>query len=198
MPLNPKQPRIALPEPPYDDETRAALDRLGAELQLFRAFAARPDRAHGIAGWGGYYLSRQLALTVRQRELAIDRTTARCGATYEWLIHIELFAGKARLTEEQVRSLATGQPGDACWIDAADRAVIAAADQLHEENDLDDDTWQRLVDAVGEDGALDVILLCGWYHAISYAVRALRLPFEPKLGGSPDAADDRANLASPS
>ncbi len=42
--------------------------------------------------------------------------------------------------------------------------------------------------AVGEDGALDVLLVAGWYHAISYAVRALRLPLEPGTAGL-DAAD---------
>ncbi|MEU0797853.1 hypothetical protein ABZ342_47970 [Amycolatopsis sp. NPDC005961] len=28
-------------------------------------------------------------------------------------------------------------------------------------------------------GLLDVLLVCGWYHAISFTVRALRLPLEP-------------------
>jgi len=36
-----------------------------------------------------------------------------------------------------------------------------------------------LLDAVGEDAAVDLLLLCGWYHAISFAVNALRLPAEP-------------------
>jgi hypothetical protein len=35
------------------------------------------------------------------------------------------------------------------------------------------------VAAVGIDGTLDAVLVCGWYHAISFAVRALRLPPEP-------------------
>ena len=30
-----------------------------------------------------------------------------------------------------------------------------------------------------EDAAVDLLLLCGWYHAISFAVNALRLPAEP-------------------
>jgi hypothetical protein len=28
-------------------------------------------------------------------------------------------------------------------------------------------------------GAIDLLLLAGWYHAISYAARTLRLPQEP-------------------
>ena len=61
--------------------------------------------------------------------------------------------------------------------------MLAAVDGLHDDHDLDDSTWQALVAAVGEDGALDVILVAGWYHAISYAVRALRLPLEPGTRG---------------
>jgi alkylhydroperoxidase family enzyme len=179
MPLFSKQARIAPLEPPHDDATTEVLDLLGPPIQLFRVLARRPDLARGIAGWGRYYLSRQSALTLRQRELVIDRTTAACGADYEWSIHIAHFGERASLTEAQARSLVSGGPDDDCWVDAGDRAVIAAVDQLHATHDLDDETWDALVAAAGADGALDVILVAGWYHAISFAVRALRLSPEP-------------------
>ncbi len=189
MPLKPKQPqqpRIAPLEPPYDDEQAEVLEQLGPPIALFRVLARRPDLARGITGWGRYYLSRRSALTLRQRELVIDRVTARCGADYEWGVHVAVFAGRAGLTDDQVRSLASGDHRDACWADSADRAVLAAVDALHDDHDLDDPTWQALVAAVGEDGALDVMLVAGWYHAISYAVRSLRLPLEPGTAGLRD------------
>ncbi|GAB3242308.1 carboxymuconolactone decarboxylase family protein [Nocardioides dilutus] len=179
MPRKSKRPRIEPLEPPYDEAQAEALGRLGPPIALFRVLAGRPDLARGVSGWGRYYLSRQSALTLRQRELVIDRVVARCGADYEWGVHILVFAGKAGLTAEQVRSLASGNDGDPCWTDRGDRAVLRAVDRLHDTHDLDDASWTALVDAVGEDGALDVLLLAGWYHAISYAVRALRLPMEP-------------------
>ncbi len=189
MPLNPKQapagpqPRVAPLQPPHDAEAAAVLELLGPPISLFRVWARRPDLARGIAGWGSYYLSRRCALTLRQRELVIHRTTALCGADYEWGVHVAVFAGKAGLAEGQLRSLGAGEPGaawaDACWADPADQAVLRAVDELHATCDLADDAWDALVAAVGEDGALDVLLLAGWYHAISYTVRALRLPLEP-------------------
>lgn len=185
MPRESKHPRIELLEPPYDDETAHALELLGPPIQLFRAFARRPALARGIAGWGHYYLSRRSALSLRHRELVIDRTTARCGADYEWGVHIAVFAEKAELSDDQVRSLATGSHADPCWPDPGDRAVLRAVDALHDSHDLTDDSWSNLADAIGEDGALEVTLLCGWYHAISYAVRALRLPLEPDTGPIP-------------
>jgi alkylhydroperoxidase family enzyme len=176
---NSNHPRVPLAEPPHDEATAAALDRLGPPIALFRAFAVRPDRAAGIHGWGGYYLSRRSALSLRHRELVIDRTTALCGAEYEWGIHIALFAAKAGITGDQVRSLTAGSATDACWTDSADRAVIAAVDALHARNDLTDREWAALTEAVGPDGAIDLMLICGWYHAVSYVVRAARLDPEP-------------------
>jgi alkylhydroperoxidase family enzyme len=172
-------PRIRPVEPPYDEDTAAAVDRLGPPIALFRVFARRPDMAHAIHGWGSYYLSRRSGLTLRQRELVIDRTTARCGADYEWGIHVQVFAAKAGLTDAQVRSLARGGPADACWTDPGDRAVLRATDAVHDRSDLDDAEWADLVVATGEDGAVEVLLLAGWYHAISYVVRAARLDQEP-------------------
>src|SRR6476469_10334010 len=98
------QARIALVAPPYDADTAAALEVLGQPIGIFRVFARRPDRAHGLAGWGRYYLSRRCALSLRHRELLILRITARCGAEYEWGVHVQVFADKAGLTGEQIRS----------------------------------------------------------------------------------------------
>jgi alkylhydroperoxidase family enzyme len=168
--------------PPYDDAAAAALHALqasGDPLALFRVLARKPDRATAIHEWGRYYLSRRLSMSLHHRELVIERTTARCGSSYEWGMHVVVFAGKAGLTPEQARSTATGTPDDACWTDPADRAVLRAVDALVDRHDLDDAEWDALVDAVGEEGAVDLLMLCGWYHSISFVTRVLRLPQEP-------------------
>ena len=173
------QPRVAPVTPPYDADTAAALEVLGPPIGIFRLFARRPDRAHGLAGWGRYYLSRRCALSLRHRELLILRTTALCGAEYEWGVHVQVFADKAGLFGEQIRSVTVGQPDDPCWTEAADRAVLRAADALDRDSDLSDADWTSLVAGVGEEGAVDALLICGWYHAISYVARATRLAPEP-------------------
>ncbi|WP_255945875.1 carboxymuconolactone decarboxylase family protein [Streptomyces odontomachi] len=179
-------PRIAPVEPPYDPETAAALNLLGAPIALFRIFARRPERAHGIHGWGRYYLSRRSALGLRHRELVIDRTTVRCGAGYEWGVHMATFAEKAGFDAHQIRSLVAGGPEDGCWADPADRAVLRAVDALCATHDLSDDQWRELTDAIGQEATVDLLLLCGWYHAISFTARVLRLQPEP---GTPAFSD---------
>ena len=172
--------------PPYDADTAAALEALGPPIGIFRVFARRQDRAHGIAGWGRYYLSRRCALSLRHRELLILRTTARCGAEYEWGVHVQAFAAKAGLSAGQVRSVTTGHPDDPCWTEPADRTVLRTADALDRDSDLSDADWTSLVAGVGEEGAVDALLICGWYRAIAYVARATRLAPEP---GAPLFAD---------
>lgn len=179
--------RLSPVQPPFDDDTAEALERLGPPLALFRLFARRPERARAIQRWGRYYLSRQSALSLRHRELVINRTTALCGAEYEWGIHIAHYAAKAGLTEAQVASTATGRPDDPCWTDDADRIVLGTIDVLHETHDLTDAQWDALQAAVGEEAAIDLLLICGWYHAISLVARVIRLPLEPGTPSFPPA-----------
>ncbi len=179
MPRNSKQPRLDPVEPPYDDATAAAVEALGPPIALFRVFARRPERAQAIHGWGSYYMSRRSALSLRHRELVIDRTTARCQAEYEWGIHVAVFADKAGLTSAQVASLAAGGPDDDCWSEPSDRAVLRAVDALHDTASLSDAAWAELTGPVGEEGAIDLLLICGWYHAIAFVANAVRLPGEP-------------------
>lgn len=191
MPLKSKQPRVDPVHPPYDEDTQAALDLLGPPIQLFRVMARCPELARGVAGWGRHYFSRRSALTLRQRELVIDRTTALCGADYEWGVHVAHFAEKAELDPAQLASLAHGLPDDPCWT-PTDRAVLRAVDELHAGADISDVTWVALIGATGEDAAVELTLLAGWYHAISFAVRALRLPLEPGTEALAAVGGDRS------
>ncbi len=176
-------PRLRPVEPPYDGATDDLLAAMGGPLQIFRLFARKPERANAILQWGRYYLSSSCGLSLRHRELVIDRTTARCGSSYEWGVHIAVFAGKAGLTAEQVESTGGGSPDDACWTDAGDRLVLRAVDALVDHRDIDDALWAELVAFIGEEGAIDLLLLCGWYHAISFATRVPRLTNE---AGTPE------------
>lgn len=171
--------RIAPLQPPFDEQAAAAIESLGPPIGLFRLLARRPERARGIHGWGHYYLSRRCALTLRQRELVIHRTTALCGAEYEWGVHVAAFAEKAGFTRAQLESLASGDADDACWSTPGDRAVLRAVDSLHVNSDLTDAEWHELSDVLDEEAVIDLLLLGGWYHAISYVARAVRLRPEP-------------------
>ncbi|QHC23404.1 carboxymuconolactone decarboxylase family protein [Streptomyces sp. GS7] len=168
---------------PYPGQTAAILRRMmpnGEEpIALFRTCARNLPLAEALHGWGSYQLSRRLSLGLRDRELVIDRTCARCGCEYEWGVHITRFADRAELTSQQITSLTHGSSADLCWTGERDRLLLDTADALHDGHDIDDALWARLSAQFSSEQILDVLMLCGWYHAISFTARATRLPPEP-------------------
>lgn len=106
--------------------------------------------AMAMRQWGGYELSRQLSLSMRQREIVINRVTASCGCEYEWGVHIAFFADRVKLTREQVVSLTSGESTDSCWIDPAERALITFVDALHDSAQVSDHQWAALHEHLDE------------------------------------------------
>jgi len=115
---------------------------------------------------------------VRQRELVIDRTTALCGAEYEWGVHVTGFARAAELTDEQIASLVSGGAEDDCW-DEGDAVLIRMCDALHADATLDDQLWADLRRHHSDEAILELLLLAGFYRTTSYLVNSLALPLEP-------------------
>ncbi|OBI81189.1 carboxymuconolactone decarboxylase family protein [Mycobacterium sp. 1245805.9] len=182
-------PRIGALEPPHEPAVAAQLDKMMPPgvppIALFRTVVRNLPMAEAMTLWGGYELSRALSLSLRDREIVIDRTCARCGCEYEWGVHISFFAQKARLERGQVRSLTHGSADDPCWVAERDRLLIRAVDALCDHRDIDDALWAALRDEFDEREILDLTMLCGWYHAISFTARAARVPLE---AGSPTFA----------
>lgn len=180
--MSPMNSRIAPLSPPYEDEVAAQLASMMPEgvppIRLFRTFAKNLPMTRAMGGWGSYELSRDLSLSLRDREIVIDRTCARCGCEYEWGVHVAFFAERAGLGGEQVTSLTHGSAADACWVDERDRVLIEVVDRLHETSDIDEELYTRASAVLGEPELLDLFMLCGWYHAISYAANASRVPLE--------------------
>jgi alkylhydroperoxidase family enzyme len=182
-------PRIAPLSEPYAPEVAERLEAMmppgEPPIRLFRTFVQNLPMTAGLNAWGSYYLSRQLSLSLRDRELVIDRTTARCGCEYEWGVHVAFYGARVAMTPDQIRSLAHGSAADPCW-DAHDALVIEGVDALHDTATIDDELWGRLAEAFTVAQLLDLLLLCGWYHAISFAANAAKV--EPE-DGAPRFAD---------
>jgi len=94
--------RIAALEPPYASDVQQQFDRImrGAPpLILFRVIAGNARAWEKFRA--GSLLDRG-PLSLREREIVIDRTCARTGCEYEWGVHVATFADAAHLTEEQI------------------------------------------------------------------------------------------------
>jgi hypothetical protein len=174
--------RIAPLEPPFGQAEAAQLRTMMPAgvppIALFRTFATNLAMAQAMGEWGRYELSRALSVSLRDREIVIDRTCARCRCEYEWGVHVAFFAEKAALSAAQVASLTHGGADDACWVQERDRLVILLVDQLQQHSVIDDQLWSRLRGTFSESQLLDLTMLCGWYHAVSFTARSAGVPLE--------------------
>ncbi len=176
----PASGRIAPATPPYADGIARHLDKVMPEgvppLVLFTTLARNP-RVFSRMMSGG--LLDRGTLTLRQREVMIDRTTALCGAEYEWGVHIAFFGERVGITPDQSRSIVTGLPDDPCWEEEEDRLILRLADSLHETSSVEDALWTALRDVFSEEQLIELVVLAGYYHTISFCCRAFGLPLEP-------------------
>src|SRR6202040_3310548 len=132
--------RIAPLEPPYAPELSEQFDRImrGAPpLMLFRTVAGNARAREKFRA--GSLLDRG-PLSLREREIVIDRTCALTGCEYEWGVHVSAFAEAADLTDEQVRATVLGDADAACWSES-EQALISAVDALHARATLRDDEF---------------------------------------------------------
>lgn len=188
--------RIDPVRPPYSPEIAARLAAMMPSgvppILLFRTFVRNVPMTAAMSGWGSYELSKQLSLSMRDREIIINRTCARCGCEYEWGVHVAFFAERVGLSGPQLTSLVHGGAGDPCWPGERDRLLIEAADALHDSADIDEDLWYRLARMFSEEQLLDLLMLAGWYHAVSFTANGARVARED---GAPRFADVRDSLS---
>jgi alkylhydroperoxidase family enzyme len=171
--------RMAPLQPPYEAEIQGQFDRImrGAPpLMLFRVVAGQARawekfRAGGLLDRG--------PLLLREREIVIDRTCALTGCEYEWGVHVATFASAALMTGEQVRATVLDGADAPCW-SAAEQAMLAAVDALHVRATLGDAEFKALSAHYDDAQILEIILLCGFYHTVSYLANGLDLPLEAK------------------
>jgi alkylhydroperoxidase family enzyme len=169
--------RIAPLAPPYEPEIRGQFDRImrGAPpLMLFRVVGSSARAWEKFTAGG---LLDKGPLSLREREIVVDRTCALTGCEYEWGVHVAIFAGPAGLTDEQIRATVLGKADAPCW-SAAEQALIAAVDALHRRATLSDGEFSALSAHYDDAKIFEIMLLCGFYRTVSYLANGLDLPLE--------------------
>ncbi len=170
-------PRIDPVEPPYAADVQADFDTLmrGAPpLLLFRTVARNPRVLQRMMAGG---LLDRGSIPLRARELMILRTCVRCGAEYEWGVHVAAFGAKAQWTPEQLQSSVHGDAGGGCWTDE-DRLVLRLADELHTTNSVGERLWQQASAHFAAAQLVELVMLAGLYHAVSFMVNACGVQHE--------------------
>jgi alkylhydroperoxidase family enzyme len=181
--------RIAPAERPYEPDMEEMLTRVTppghAPLLLFRTLARDPRLFRRFMAGG---LLDKGSISLREREIAIDRACARCGAEYEWGIHVAIFAEKAGFGATEIAATAAPDAEAPCW-SARERLIIRLVDQLHDTATIDDALWSELSGIFADEQILELVMLAGFYHTVSFVVNATRLPLEPSAARFPTHSD---------
>lgn len=172
-------PRIAPLDPPYTDDLRQSFDVVmppgAAPLNILRTVGRNPRVLSRMVRGG---LLDKGSVSIADRELVILRACARCGASYEWGVHAAIFGDAAGLGAEQLDDTWSDIVEASLWSEAQ-KALLEMVDQLHRHAQLDDGAWAALSEHFDEQQVIELIMLAGLYHAVSFMVNALRIEAEP-------------------
>lgn len=178
--------------PPYAEGLGELLQKMTPPsatdiLALFRVLAVNPKLFERMAGMGGYFLGKTSLLTLRDREVVIDRVCARCGAEYEWGVHVAAFAEKAGFTPAETAAIAA-HPARLTELTPRDALLVRFTDELHDTSTVSESLWAEVAAHWQPPQLLELLMLAGWYHAISYVCNAARVPLESWQARFPKAA----------
>ena len=170
--------RIAPIEPPYSPPVAAALERIMPNgvppLALFRTLAVN-ERVFLRVMAGG--LLDRGSITLRERELVIDRTCARCGAEYEWGVHMAFFGEGVGLTGAAAAATCAGDL-EGTVLPPRERRLLRLVDELHDTARVSEALWAALRADWTDEQLIELVALAGFYHLISFVANAFTIPLE--------------------
>jgi 4-carboxymuconolactone decarboxylase len=180
--VRPSSPRIhPLPRGERDAESRVLIDSIGSSAtdNTFDTLIRHPNL---LRQWMPFTVALAVTgvLPPRLRELAILRTGWLCRAEYEWGQHVVL-ARRVGISNGEIARVKIG-PEVEGWTEL-EAAVLRAVDELHSGACVTDNTWAVLAAHLDERQLIEVPMLVGQYHIVSFTLNTLGIRREPGLGG---------------
>ena len=154
----------------------------GSVLNIFRTLVRAPDAFRAFSWWGGYVMSRN-SLSPREREIVILRVGFLCRSGYEWTQHhrIGLQSG---LSADEIERIKLGAAGEG-WT-AAERALLAATDDLHRDHFVSNAAWAELAKHFPERQCMDLVFTVGQYTQVSMILNSFGVQLDPGQTLDPD------------
>jgi len=120
------------------------------------------------------------ALHDRDREILILRTGWLCQSEYEWGQHVRIGLASG-LSEEEIERIKKGSEAPE-WSEL-DHALLKAADELHEDSFISDDTWNKLNKWYNTKQLMDLVFTVGQYHLVSMALNTFGVELDDNIKG---------------
>jgi alkylhydroperoxidase family enzyme len=108
----------------------------------------------------------------RDFELVVLRTDWLCQSPYNWGEHVQI-AKRFGITSDEIEQITQGSTASN-WSEH-ERALLQAAEELHENAMLSDETWAILAKCFNEKQLFELIVLIGQFTLVTYVQNSLRL-----------------------
>jgi 4-carboxymuconolactone decarboxylase len=142
----------------------------GALVSPFVPLLRSPElMAH--AGRMGEYLRYRSAIGRKLSELAILVTARHWTQQVEWAIHVPIAIAQG-IAASVVADIAAGRRPAS--LDEEGLLVYDFCMELHRDHGVADATWQRAIERFGEQGAIDLVGINGYYALLSMVMNAAR------------------------
>ena len=140
----------------------------------YKVWVHNPNLVHAAAPLGQHFTPGQSSLSEREREIAVLAITSRWHSAYPTAAH-EKRGAEVGLPAAAIEAIVAGRPTS--FADAREQAVYEMATALAAGRLVPQGLYDRAVRALGHESVTDVIVLMGYYTAVSltmnfYAVAA--------------------------
>ncbi len=174
--------RIAAQQPDeWSDATRAELGGVVATggttrpVHLPGVIAHHPTLLAPYLVWAKA-IALHGVLAPRDNALLALRTAVRMHSSFEWGVHADSAPTRAGLRSDELDAVGVG-PSDSSW-SPRDRALLQAADELHDEGSIRDLTWLSLDHDHDDAAKLEIVFVVGHYTMLSMVANSSGVPAE--------------------
>ncbi|ARE39260.1 hypothetical protein RGUI_1119 [Rhodovulum sp. P5] len=144
-------------------------------LNVYRTMAHHPALLRAWAPLREHVVNRS-ALGKERLEVVILRTGFRLGSDYEWAQHV-VRARACGLDDARIRAV----KGPLKDMNAGDRLLAGAVDELFADKALSATTQTDLVAGFGKAGMLDLIATVGFYSTLGYMLNSCGTPLDDDI-----------------
>ena len=162
-----------------DGAQKEMLDKLGKGplLNIMGTLLNHPELMRRWMVFANHVLGKS-TLPAREREVVILRIGYLCRSGYEWGQHV-VIARRSGLSDDEIRRIKEG-PKAKGWSEA-DRLLLQATDELHEDAFVGDATWNALAKHFETQQMMDIVFAVGQYNLVSMALNSFGVQAEPGL-----------------
>lgn len=150
----------------------ALTDAEGRMEGPFNLMLLAPGPGLALSGLGAA-LRFRTTLSDRVREIVILTQAVLDRSSFEWYAH-EAVARRIGMTDEEIVAIRELRASES--FAEEERVAQQAVRDMVTSGDLDDETFGRLESCFGPEGAVELILMIGYYATLSLAMRVLRTP----------------------